>query len=47
MTKKQTIASVGAQSLNIAQGKGEYLVRFDGGREEYVNTEWLDRLENE
>ena len=33
--------------IKYGPGKGEYLVRFDDGREEYVNTEWLDRLENE
>jgi len=33
--------------VKYGPGKGEYLVRFDDGREEYVNTEWLDQLENE
>ena len=32
--------------VKYGPGKGEYLVRFDDGREEYINTEWLDRLEN-
>ncbi len=27
-------------------GKGEYLVQFDDGREEYVNTGWLEPLWN-
>jgi len=28
-------------------GKGEYLVQFDDGRKEYVNTGWLEPLCNE
>ncbi len=29
--------------LRYGPGKAEYLVRFDDGREEYVNSWWLDR----
>lgn len=32
-------------AIKYGPGKGEYLVRFDDGREEYVNTEWLEQLE--
>jgi hypothetical protein len=28
--------------VKYGPGKGEYLVKFDDGREEYVNTEWLE-----
>jgi hypothetical protein len=31
--------------VKYGPGKGEYLVRFDDGREEYINTEWLEPLE--
>ena len=31
--------------VSYGPGRGEYLVRFDDGREEYVNTQWLERLE--
>lgn len=30
--------------VKYGPGKGEYLVRFDDGQEEYVNTEWLGAL---
>ena len=33
--------------LKYGPGKGEYLVRFDEGPEEYVNTEWLEPTEDE
>lgn len=33
--------------VKYGPGKGEYLVRFDEGPEEYVNTEWLEPLEEE
>jgi hypothetical protein len=29
--------------VKYGPGKGEYLVRFDDGREEYVETGWLER----
>ena len=31
--------------IKYGPGKSEYLVRFDDGREEYVNTEWLEALD--
>ena len=31
--------------VKYGPGKGEYLVRFDEGREEYVNAEWLESIE--
>ena len=31
--------------VKYGPGKGEYLVRFDDGGEEYVNTEWLEALD--
>jgi hypothetical protein len=35
----------GRRGVIISYGphKGEYLVHFDNGEDEYVNTEWLDR----
>lgn len=33
--------------VKYGPGKGEYLVQFDEGSDEYVNTEWLESLKDE
>jgi hypothetical protein len=45
--KKASFREKPGTIIKYGPGKGEYLVHFDDGEDHYVNTEWLDRIENE